>query len=216
MTMINIDKRLEEYIENVILPFYEEKVKCHATKHVRYVIRRSLEFAKQVKDQSINFDMVYATAAFHDIGNSKDRTSHHIIGAEMFLADKVIPQFFSPEQMQIISQAIQDHRASTKHEPRNIYGKIVSSADRMTSVDEHMITTYKHHEKYNPNYESDRETMIAECLQFTIDKYCDNGYAVTKIYFKDPENEKFLKELGELCKNKTRFKQRFLKANGLI
>ena len=34
------------------------------------------------------------------------------------------------EQRKIIGEAVEDHRASLSYEPRSIYGKIISEADR--------------------------------------------------------------------------------------
>ena len=46
------------------------------------------------------------------------------------MADARLKRWFSPEQMKIMKEAVEDHRASASHTPRNIYGKIVAEADR--------------------------------------------------------------------------------------
>lgn len=38
--------------------------------------------------------------------------------------------YFTKEQRKIIGEAVEDHRASLSYEPRSIYGKIISEADR--------------------------------------------------------------------------------------
>lgn len=74
--------------------------------------------------------MVYTIASYHDLGHYIDRKTHEIISAKIFMEDKKIRQWFTDEQIIIIKEAIEDHRASSNHEPRTIYGKIISTADR--------------------------------------------------------------------------------------
>ena len=75
-------------------------------------------------------DMMYAIASCHDWGKCEDSDKHHLIAANHFMSDEGFKQFFSDEQRKVIKEAIEDHRASAKDDPRTIYGRIVSSADR--------------------------------------------------------------------------------------
>lgn len=43
-----------------------------------------------------------------------------------------------------MSEAIEDHRASLEYIPRSIYGKIISSADRNTSIEDILKRTYEY------------------------------------------------------------------------
>ena len=130
---MQINKKLQDYIENNIFPSYKKNDLGHNLDHVKYVIERSLKFASKVTN--INYDMVYTIAAYHDIGHYIDAKNHEKISAEMLLADKNLRTFFSEDEIKIMSEAVYDHRASLEGEPRSIYGKIVSSADRNTLVD---------------------------------------------------------------------------------
>ena len=51
-----INKELKEYIENNIFPEYNKNDEGHNLDHIKYIIERSLKFAKTVQD--INVDMV--------------------------------------------------------------------------------------------------------------------------------------------------------------
>ncbi len=73
--------------------------------------------------------MVYTVAAYHDLGHHIDGKNHEKVSAEMLLADENLREFFSEEEIRIMTEAVYDHRASMEGEPRSIYGKIVSSAD---------------------------------------------------------------------------------------
>ncbi len=123
---MGINEELKKYIERYILPSYEKNDLGHNLDHIKYVIERSMKFASRVPD--INYDMVYTVAAYHDIGHYVDAKNHEKISSEMLLADKQLRNFFTEEQIETMAEAVYDHRASLEYEPRNIYGKIVSTA----------------------------------------------------------------------------------------
>ena len=54
--MNNINPKLKEYIENEIFPLYAKNDEGHGIEHIKYVIRRCLEFSSQF--QNINIDML--------------------------------------------------------------------------------------------------------------------------------------------------------------
>lgn len=116
---MQINKKLQEYIENNIFPCYEKNDLAHNLDHIKYVINRSLKFASTVDD--INYDMVYTIAAYHDIGHYIDAKKHEKVSAIMLLADGNLKQFFNEEQIRIMTEAVHDHRASMEGEPRSIY-----------------------------------------------------------------------------------------------
>ena len=127
--MNTINQNLQKYIETYILPLYEKNEKGHGIEHINYVIRRSLEFAKQFPD--INIDIVYTASAYHDIAHHIDKDNHEILSAEIFFNSIEMEQFFTLEERILIKETIEDHRTSLKTEPRSIYGKILSSADSL-------------------------------------------------------------------------------------
>ena len=118
---------LVEFIETSILPMYAAFDKAHNMEHVTRVIRRSLDLARRT---GANINMVYAIAAYHDIGMSGPRAIHHITGGKMLMRDARLKKWFSSEQIKIMKEAVEDHRASASHAPRSVYGKIVAEADR--------------------------------------------------------------------------------------
>ena len=204
-----VDEALQSYIEARVLPRYACDSGGHDAAHIAYVIRRSLLFAKQFADADIN--MVYAVAAWHDIGCSIDRKRHEIVSAQMFMADEAMRRFFSDEQRLIIKHAIEDHRASAEHVPRSIYGRIVSSADRSCDVDEFLRRTHAYTLKYEP-CETEQD-MVARAYAHTQSKYGSGGYA--KHYVQDEEYAQFLSTVQQLLQNKALFAARYKAANGL-
>ena len=138
--MHTINKGLKKYIEEYILPQYENNDKGHGPSHIEYVTERCFKFASQFSN--INKDMLYAIASFHDIAHHIDKARHEILSAEIFYKDEEMKRFFTDDERLIIKQAIEDHRASAESEPRSDYGKIISSADRSTDVEDFLRRTH--------------------------------------------------------------------------
>ncbi len=206
---MNINEELKKYIENNIFPSYEKNDLGHNLNHIKYVIKRSLKFASMVPD--INGDMIYTIAAYHDIGHSIDAKNHEKISSKILLADQNLKNFFTDDQINVMAEAVFDHRASLKGEPRSVYGKIISSADRNTFVDEPLKRTYEYRIKHNPNEPISK--IIEESRQHLLNKFGRKGYAVDKIYFEDEDYKQFLKEIKELAENEEKFKERYIKVN---
>lgn len=208
---MNINKRLIKYIEENIFPIYKNNDLGHNLDHIKYVIKRSIMFANTLND--INYDMVYTIASYHDIGHYIDAKNHEKVSSEIFINDQNIKQFFNKKQIQIIQEAIYDHRASLNREPRSIYGKIISSADRNTSIDDIIKRTYEYRIKHNPNDTIDE--IIEESRQHIMNKFGKIGYATEKMYFEDIDYKRFLEEISILVNNKEEFKKKYCKINNI-
>ena len=192
-----IRNELKNYIENTIFKEYEKNEKGHGIEHIKYVIKRSLKFSKQI--ENINEEMVYTVAAYHDIGHHIDKDNHEKISAQILLKDDNLKEFFTQEQINTMAIAVEDHRASNKEKSRNIYGKIVSSADRNTRVEETLTRAYSYNKKHYPNL--NEEEIIKECYKHLKNKYGKDGYATKKMYFQDEEYNNYLIKINEITQN---------------
>ena len=197
---MKINQEIKKYIENTIFPSYKKNDLGHNLDHIRYVIDRSLKFASNQDD--INYDMVYVIAAYHEK-----------VSADMLLEDINLRKFFTEDEIQTMAEAIYDHRASLEGEPRSIYGKIVSSADRNTLVEVPLKRTYAYRVEHNPTDTLDE--IIEESRQHIINKFGKKGYAAEKMYFEDLDYKKFLEEISVLAEDEVEFKRRFMEVNGL-
>ena len=197
---MEINKDLKKYIEENVFPEYEKNEKGHDINHIKYVIRRSFELVKQ-NNLNVNLDMVYTIAAYHDIGHHIDSKKHEIISADIMSKDNNLSNFFNEEELIIIKEAIEDHRASANEEPRSIYGRIVSSADRNNNVEDCLRRTYTYGKKLNPD--ATDEELFLRAYDVLVNKFGEGGYA--KFYFKDEQYEEFLKNLRDLLKDKERY-----------
>lgn len=204
-----VNKDLIKYIEENIFPVYSKNDLGHNLDHIKYVIERSMKFASTV--YTINYDMVYTVAAYHDIGHYIDAKNHEKVSAEILLKDENLKKYFNEEQIKIMSDAVYDHRASMEGEPRSIYGKIVSSADRNTKISSLLKRTYAYRLKHNPEYTLDE--IIEESRIHIIKKFGNNGYATKKMYFKDEDYEEMLKQINILVNDKELFRKKYIEVN---
>lgn len=200
---MNVNTKLKNYIENNILQEYEQNDKGHNIEHIEFVLNRAFEINKSYH---LNDDMLYTIVCYHDIACHINRNEHEKLSAERLYLDKNLRVFFNNGQILEMKEAIEDHRASLEYEPRNIYGKILSSADRKVDVDVYLMSSMGFYIKKDPNIL--KEDMIEDSYNFAIKKFGKQGYAVDKMYVKDEKYENFLKEIQYLIDNKQIFIKR--------
>ena len=103
-------------------------------------------------------------------------------------------QWFTQDQLQLMAEAIEDHRASNQHEPRTMYGKIVAEADRIIDSDITLRRTVLYGLKHLPNGTMDEQYQ--RFRHHLIEKYGDEGYL--KLWLSLPSNESELAKIREL------------------
>ena len=204
---MEINKELYQYITANVLPQYSDDTSGHGINHIEYVVQRCQTFAQQVKD--IDPNIIYTAAAYHDIAHKIDKKNHEALSAQIFLQDQEIKSFFTDDEIVIIKEAIEDHRASADHKPRSAYGEILSSADRSTSVEEFLQRTHQYTLKHFPC--STQEEILHRAITHATEKYGEGGYA--KHYLPDPEYDHFISEIQYLLSDTERFTERYLKVN---
>lgn len=88
-----VSQEIIEYVEREIIPRYVAFDKAHQENHVHMVIGQSLRLAEHIP--SLNSDMVYVIAAFHDLGLANGRENHHRDSRIILEADKFVKAHFS-------------------------------------------------------------------------------------------------------------------------
>ena len=126
---MEIRSTLTLYIEEEVIPRYASFDMAHREDHARSVIARALAMAVQYPE--IDTEMLYTAAACHDLGLSVDRKTHHLESGKIIRADARLREWFTPQQIEVIAQAAEDHRASATTPPRSLYGRLVAEADRL-------------------------------------------------------------------------------------
>lgn len=197
-----MNKLLKDYIENNILPMYAEFDKGHNIDHARTVIEESIALAK---DLDVNIDMVYTIAAYHDLGLCKDRKTHHIISGEILTKDENLKQWFNDEQILIMKEAVEDHRASSQSAPRSIYGRIAAEADRDIIPIKIIRRTIQYSLKNSPS--TDKEVHWKHLVEHMQEKYSQGGYM--KLWFENSKNAVKLQELRKIITDKQQLRNIF-------
>ena len=193
---------LVEFIETKILPKYAEFDRAHNLEHVTRVIRSSLDL---VKTTGADINMVYTVAAYHDLGMSGPRAIHHLTGGKILAADNRLKKWFSPEQIKIMKEAIEDHRASASRAPRSLYGKVIAEADRDIDVEVVIRRTIQYGLSNYP--ELDKEGHWNRFKEHLDSKYSVNGYI--RLWLPKSPNEKNLNDLRNLIADPPRLRETF-------
>ena len=199
---MTINNRLKEYIEQEILPLYFSFDKAHNIDHAEQVIEQSLALAAHY---NVDIDMVYTIAAYHDTGLTEGREFHHIASGRIMAADRSLKEFFTDEQIAVMREAVEDHRASAKSAPRTIYGRIVAEADRcidpMTIIRRTVQFSFKHYPELTV------EGHFVRCYTHLDEKYGKNGYL--KLWIPESNNAERLAELQTITEDRAQLRELF-------
>lgn len=197
-----LNENLVHYIEAQILPRYDHFDTAHRRNHVDEVILRSLQLAAHY---DVNPDMVYAIAAYHDTGVCEGREHHHEVSGRIIRTDRKLLQWFDGEQIETMAQAAEDHRASSKGEPRSIYGKIVAEADRLIDP---LVVIRRTIQFGCSNYsEFNKENQYRRFKQHLMEKYSDTGYL--RLWLPESDNGARLEELRQIIRDEKKLRHAF-------
>lgn len=197
---VNLD--IMSFVEQQILPQYNAFGRSHGLGHVQRVIKSSLQLASMI---GADLNMSYVIAAYHDLGMEGPRAIHHITSGKILLADVRLRKWFSAEQIKIMKEAVEDHRASASREPRSIYGKIVAEADRDLEPEVVFTRAILFGIEHNP--ELNKEGQWARFNHHMEEKYSTNGYM--RLWIPGSPNEKKLREVRETIANKKQLREVF-------
>ena len=190
------------YVEREILPRYNHFDTAHQRNHAEEVIARSLALAEHY---DVDKNMVYAIAAYHDIGLCEGRDTHHLVSGRIIREDKKLRDWFDEGQIETMAQAAEDHRASSGHEPRSIYGKIVAEADRLISPEKVIRRTIQFGLDHHP--ELDKEGQYQRFREHLLEKYSDTGYL--RLWIPESDNAPRLEELRKIIRDESKTREAF-------
>ncbi len=197
-----ITAELKTYIEEAILPRYAHFDRAHSSSHVEAVVERSMDLTRHY---DVELDMVYVVAAYHDLGLPEGRADHHLSSARLLRADERLREWFSEQQVEVMAEAVEDHRASLDRAPRTIYGRIVAEADRLIEVDTVLRRTVQYGLAHYP--ELDREGHWRRFCNHLAEKYAEGGYL--RLWIPESENGARLAELRRVIAEPEELRRRF-------
>lgn len=193
---------LKHYIEQEILPRYDHFDSAHRRDHAEQVMRESVRLAAL---HGAREELAYTIAAYHDTGLVAGRELHHIHSGEIIRADQRLREWFTEEEIALMAEAAEDHRASSDHAPRTIYGQIVAEADRTIEPLMILRRTVQYGLTHYPSLT--REEHYNRFLGHLLEKYAEGGYL--RLWIADPEKEQRLGELRALIRDREQLRTTF-------
>ena len=139
------------------------------------------------------WDIAVGFAAYHDVGVRVIRERHEEISGQWLWEDRELERWFTPEQRRTMREAVEDHRASRQEPPRNIYGRIVSEADRDLDPERVVRRMVEYSLAHRPQFTE--EEHIERIIDHVRDKYSETGYL--HLWLPCPRNEEGLATLRE-------------------
>lgn len=194
---------IKAFVEREIIPRYNDFDKGHGTDHVRTVISQALQLAQYYPE--VDKSMLLVAAAYHDLGLAFGRELHHIHSAAIIREDERLRRWFNEEEINTIADAAEDHRASSDHEPRTIYGRIVAEADRIIDGETIVRRALQYGLKHEPGL--DREGQYRRLMEHMREKYDYGGYL--KLWIPQSDNARHLEEFRQLLADEPAFRRLF-------
>lgn len=195
---------LLHYLETAILPQYAAFTDGHDRSHADMVLRESLHLAHA---HGADAEMAYVIAAYHDLGIPQGRKEHHINSAKLLLADKTLRTWFTEEQLRLMAEAVEDHRASAERPPRSLYGRIIADADHFIVPEDIIRRTMLYGQQHYGQLSL--EEHILRARQHMDEKFCKGGYL--HFWLSDPRSLQGLEELRALVADERRFRKECLR-----
>lgn len=194
--------QLKDYIERDILPLYDSFDNAHQRNHAEEVIERSMALAAHYE---VSKNMVYTIASYHDVGLCEGRETHHLVSGRIIREDQKLRDWFTEDQIETMAQAAEDHRASSGHEPRSLYGKIVAEADRLISPEKVIKRTIQFGLDHYP--ELDEKGQYQRFRAHLLEKYSGTGYL--KLWLPESENAPRLEQLRQIIRDENKMRETF-------
>lgn len=188
-------KAIEQYIYQEIVPRYSAFDDAHKEDHALTVIQQALNLLEASdRPDEIDRNILMMAAACHDLGLINGRDNHHTDSGTIIRSDTRLREWFSEEEIEIIAQAAEDHRASGKNPPRTIYGMIVAEADRVIDGETIIRRTIQFGFKHYPDL--DRTGHLERAMEHLREKYGRGGYL--KLWIPWSDNAERLNKLQDL------------------
>lgn len=198
-----VSKELWSYIQNNVLKHYEEIDIAHNKEHIVNVIIRSIDMGNEY---GMDKNIILACSAYHDLGLLVGRENHERNSALFFKKDQFMRTWFSNEEIELIIEAIEDHRAISKNGSRSIYGAVLHDVDTFGGdLSELMKRSIGYGKKYFNHYS--KEQHFERIFEYLNRKYGNQGYA--NMYMKYTPHQKNLEEIKTRIRTKDEVKNIF-------
>ena len=214
-------EEIHKYIYDEIVPKYASFDDAHKEDHALTVINESMKLLDGMNEWvnsqmdlddtwkvSVDRSILKMAAACHDLGLINGRDRHHLDSGEIIRKDTKLLKWFSPDEIETIAQAAEDHRASSATDPRSIYGKLVAEADRIINGETVISRTIQFGFRHYPGLSS--EEHIERAINHLKEKYGRGGYL--KLWIPWSDNAARLHALQDLIADETAIRSAVEKA----
>ena len=204
---MNRVQEIDAYIYEVLVPKYAGFDAAHKEDHALTVINQAMKLLDDREEWlsgqpetagewavDIDRQVLKMAAACHDLGLANGRDRHHLDSGVIIRNDEELRRWFTAEEIEIIAQAAEDHRASGTSAPRTIYGKIVAEADRVIDTETIIRRTLQFGQKHYPGLAP--EEHLQRAVDHLKEKYGRGGYL--KLWIPWSDNARRLNELQDL------------------
>lgn len=194
---------IKTFVEQEIIPRYDNFDAGHGRDHVQTVISQALMLAQYYPETDKR--IVLVAAAYHDLGLAFGRDEHHTHSARIVREDERLRQWFNEDEINMIADAAEDHRASSDHEPRTIYGRIIAEADRVIDSETIVRRALQYGMKRHPGL--DREGQYIRLMDHMREKYDYGGYL--KLWIPESDNARNLEAFRKILADEKTFRRMF-------
>ena len=196
-------EEIRAFIDREIVPRYDAFDAGHSRDHVLTVMSQALKLAEFYPE--VDRCILLVAAAYHDLGLVNGREHHHSDSARIVREDERLKLWFTDEEIGTIADAAEDHRASSNHEPRTIYGRIVAEADRIIDGDTIVRRALQYGMKHEPGL--DREGQYRRLMEHMREKYDYGGYL--KLWIPESDNACRLEAFRQTLADEKAFRNMF-------
>ena len=193
----SVPTALKAYVERYVLPRYDAFDSAHRRSHALRVVARAMMLQPT--------PLAYTAAAMHDLGLAYGREEHHLHSARIIRRSQALRRWFTADEVELIAQAAEDHRASAAAPPRSTLGCIIAEADRDVEPERIVRRTVEYGLSHYPSL--DREGHWRRTLQHLHEKYAATGYI--KLWLDPSPNAAPLAELRALIADEPRLRLLF-------
>ncbi|MBO6250336.1 MAG: HD domain-containing protein [Muribaculaceae bacterium] len=194
---------ITRFLEQEIVPRYDHFDAGHRREHVHHVMAQGLRLAHLFAD--VNPAMVLVAAAYHDLGLTEGRERHHLVSGRILRDDHRLLRWFTPQEIEVMADAAEDHRASSRQAPRTIYGRILAEADREIDADTIVRRALQYGLANYPHL--DREGQFLRLMEHLRVKYGPGGYL--HLWIEQSDNARRLEEFRLLLADENAMRATF-------
>ena len=200
---MRIFQEIMDFVEREIIPRYDAFDAGHSRDHVQTVISQALDLAQYYPEADRCILLI--AAAYHDLGLINGREHHHTDSARIVREDERLRQWFNEQEINTIAEAAEDHRASSDHEPRTIYGRIVAETDRIIDGNTIVRRALQYGMKHEPGL--NREGQYRRLMEHMREKYDYGGYL--KLWIPESDNACRLEAFRQTLADEKSFRNMF-------